>query len=189
MQYTTSEAPRKPSKAELEEEMISLVTGNLKDELISDLLALYVSIMEELRRRNVLRSENIPTGDLAEYLFCQTFGWTQGRNSQKGFDAESEDGTRYQIKGRRLNIRNPSRQVSQIRDIDRFDFLAAVLFDHDYQVQRAALIPAQIVKDSAIYVTRTNSYRFMLQDGVWDMAGVRDVTEQIAETFFTHDIC
>jgi hypothetical protein len=101
---------------------------------IADLLALHAAIMEELRARNVLRSENNPTGDLAEYLFCAAFGWTQENNSAKAFDATGEDGTRYQIKGRRIHRRNGSRQLSAIRDPNGFDILAAVLFDDNYGV-------------------------------------------------------
>jgi hypothetical protein len=51
--------------------------GSLHDKSISELLALYVAVMEELRERDVLRSANNPTGDFAEYLFCRAFGWTQ----------------------------------------------------------------------------------------------------------------
>ena len=43
---------------------------SLDNRSVAELLALHVAIMEELRARNVLRSANNPTGDLAEYLFC-----------------------------------------------------------------------------------------------------------------------
>lgn len=146
---------------------------------ILDLLALHVEIMDELRNRDVIRSENNPTGDLAEYLFCRAFGWAQNPNSSKGVDAAAPDGTRYQIKGRRLHKRNLSRQLSAIRDIGGFDFLAAVLFDHKYRVSRAALIPALIVQSRATFVEYTKSHKFMLPDGVWDLLGVIDVTEKL----------
>lgn len=146
---------------------------------VLDLLALHVEIMDQLRNRCVIRSENNPTGDLAEYLFCRAFGWVQNPNSSKGVDAAASDGTRYQIKGRRLHKRNLSRQLSAIRDIDGFDFLAAVLFDHKYRVSRAALIPASIVHSRATFVEYTSSHKFMLPDQVWDLPGVIDVTAQL----------
>ncbi|MCY4302963.1 MAG: hypothetical protein OXC68_14685 [Aestuariivita sp.] len=41
-----------------------------------DLLGLHVDALKELRAQGVLRSENIlPTGVLAEFLFCKAFGW------------------------------------------------------------------------------------------------------------------
>ena len=39
----------------------------------AELLRLYAGIGTELRRRGIVRSENI-TGDMAEYLFCLAFG-------------------------------------------------------------------------------------------------------------------
>lgn len=123
---------------------------------------LQAAIMEELRSREVLRSANNPTGDLAEYLFCAAFGWKQAANSEKGFDATDTNGIRYQIKGRRILRRNPSRQLSAIRDLTGFDVLAAVLFDDNYNITRAALIPAAMVKEKAVYVGHTNSHKFIL---------------------------
>ncbi|OYU72039.1 MAG: hypothetical protein CFE32_24915, partial [Alphaproteobacteria bacterium PA3] len=109
---------------------------------VAKLLVLHAEIGEELRERGVVRSANNPTGDLAEYLFCKAFGWQQAPNSERGYDATGPDGTRYQIKGRRIHRRNKSRQLSAIRDIDggHFDVLAGVLIDDNFNVMRAALI-------------------------------------------------
>ena len=127
----------------------------------------------------MLRSANNPTGDLAEYLFCAAFGWTQEGNSAKAFDATGDDGTRYQIKGRRIHRRNKSRQLSAIRDLAGFDILAAVLFDDDYRVMRAALISVSVVRDRSTFIKHTNSHKFLLRDGMWDAPGVIDVTERL----------
>lgn len=151
----------------------------LRDKSIPDLLTIHVAVMEELRARAVLRSANNPTGDLAEYLFCAAFNWVQEGNSAKALDATSVDGTRYQIKGRRIHRRNKSRQLSAIRSLDGFDILAAVLFDDDYRVMRAALIPAAIVRARSPYIEHTNSHKFMLRDEVWDDSNVIDVTDRL----------
>lgn len=135
--------------------------------------------MEELRGRDVLRSANNPTGDLAEYLFCTAFGWAQGANSAKAFDATGDDGIRYQIKGRRVHRRNKSRQLSAIRELNGFDVLAAVLFDNDYRIMRAALIGVAVVRDRSTYIAHTNSHKFLLRDDVWDAPGVTDVTDYL----------
>ena len=153
----------------------------LTNKSIPELLALHASVMDELRGRDVLRSENNPTGDLAEFLFCKAYGWTQASNSEKGFDATDGTGKRYQIKGRRLNRhrRDKSRQLSAIRDFEGFDFLAATLFDHDYRVERAALIPRAVVQDLSTYYSHTNSHRFLLRDEVWEAPEVVDVTDRL----------
>ena len=154
---------------------------SLRTKSIADLLALHVAIMEELRARDVLRSANNPTGDLAEYLFCSAFSWAQENNSAKAFDATGDDGRRYQIKGRRIHRRNRSRQLSAIRDLDGFDTLAAVLFDDDYRIVQAALIPAAVVREHSTYIAHTNSHKFLLRDAIWDVHGVIDVTDRLRE--------
>jgi hypothetical protein len=155
---------------------------NLSELTPSQLLSLHAKLGDELRDRGITRSSNNPTGDLAEYLFCKAFGWTQAGNSQAGFDAFSADGTRYQIKGRRLTIRNKSRQLSAIRNLQngKFDFLAAVLFNEDYTVLRAAVIPHAVAKYYAKFVVHTNSHKFLLRDEIWSADGVKDVTPQLA---------
>ena len=57
--------------------------------------------------------------------------------------------------------------MSAIRDFDGFDTLAAVLFEEQFRVSRAALIPRAVVRERANFVRHTNSYRFMLSDDVW----------------------
>src|SRR5664280_580678 len=102
------------------------------------LLALHATLGDERRARGITRSANNPAGDLAEYLFCKAFGWNQAGNSHANVDAVGSDGTRYQIKGRRMTRFNSSRQLSAIRDLagGHFDFLAGVLFNEDYSVKR-----------------------------------------------------
>lgn len=157
-------------------------TDRLKSLSVAELLVLHAQVGEELRDRGVVRSANNPTGDLAEYLFCRAFGWRQAPNSERGYDAIGPDGIRYQIKGRRIHRRNKSRQLSAIRDIDggHFDVLAGVLFDDDFNVMKAALVPIAFVVERSTYIAHTNSNKFMLRDEVWTAPGVRDVTAEIA---------
>lgn len=146
------------------------------------LLKLHAETMAELRARGIVRSANNPTGDLAEFLFCKAFGWTRAENSNPNMDAVARDGSRYQIKGRRLTPQNGSRQLSAIRDLagGHFDFLAGVLFDEDYTVQRAALVPYAVVNGGlSTYVRRTNSHKFFLRDDVWNLPGVMDATRDL----------
>ena len=137
--------------------------------------------MEELRRREIVRSSNNPLGDFAELLFCLALGWTRSHAESKGFDALDNQGNRYQIKSRRLT--NPSRQLGVIRELhdeqSPFDYLAAVLMTPEFQVQRAALVPLSIVRELATHVPRSNSWRFILRDNVWEKLGVRDVTDEL----------
>ena len=146
----------------------------------SELLALHAKISNELEQRKITRSANNPTGDVAELIFCKAFDWNQENNSKKGYDAYlGED--RFQIKGRRLDNGRGSRQLSFIRAIETkpFDFLAAVIFNLDYTVWRAALIPFDIVQAQAKPVKHVNGHRFLLRDSVWDEVKVEDVTSEL----------
>lgn len=142
------------------------------------LLSLMGDILRELRTRDICRSENLPTEDFAEYLFCRAFDWQREANSKRGFDATDDSGTRYQIKGRRLTTHGrSSRQLSAIRGLDQFDFLAAVLFNETYGIQRAALVPIAEIRERSKFVPHTNSHKFQLTDEIWDAPQVRDVTD------------
>ena len=148
------------------------------------LLGLYGALLDELRRRGVVRSSNNPLSDYAEGLFCKAFGWAQEGNSAAGYDAvDAANGTRYQIKGRRLTAHNASRQLSAIRNLDDhpFHFLAGLLVDARFQIVRAAIIPFDVVKAQAARVEHTNSWKFMLRNSVWELDGVCDVTDELRE--------
>lgn len=67
-----------------------------------ELLRAHGAILDELRRREIVRSTNSPISDYAEVLFCRAFGWTREGNSAAGFDATDVEGQRYQIKACRM---------------------------------------------------------------------------------------
>lgn len=145
------------------------------------LLRLHAAVVEELRRRGIVRSANNPVGDYAEHLFCRAFGWQPLSNSAKGADAEDRQGTRFQIKSRRLLGPHYSRQLSALRDLDknRFDRLAAVLFEVDFTVLRAAIVPYDLVLSNSKHTEWTSSWRFELHDSVWSWPEVQDVTDTL----------
>ena len=150
------------------------------------LLQLCAGIGTELRRRNIVRTENI-TGDVAEYLFCRALSLTP--MPTRHIDAVDRDGKRYQIKGRRVTARNPSRELGAIRDMSgqHFDYLAGLLFNEDFTIRRAALIPHAVVMDRGTHVKRSNSHKFLLLDDIWDAPDVRDVTDELTTAARTLD--
>jgi len=148
---------------------------------IPELFDMYTAIGDELRQRGIMRTSNNLVGDLAEYIFSKAMGWTLERNSKEAIDAVDPKGTRYQIKGRRLTPQNPSRQLGALRklDTDNFDMLAAVLFNPDYSVQRAILLPCKQVLAHATYIDEHKLWKFMLTDDKWHLPEAQDVTEQL----------
>jgi hypothetical protein len=75
--------------------------------------------------------------------------------------------------------------LSAIRDLKEkhFDFLAGVLFNEDYSVSKAILIPHAVVLKLATPDEHVNGHRFLLRDDVWDdrwkVEGVVDVTAKL----------
>ncbi len=148
-----------------------------------DLLALYAKIIDELIDQKVVRSSNNPVADYSEYLTARAFGLTLVANATIGFDAISADDVRYQVKARRLTARNGSRQLGFIRGLDKeedpFDLLVGILFDSDFTVLRAALIPIEVIRANAARVDYVNGWRFILRESVWVLPGVEDATDAI----------
>ena len=148
---------------------------------IFELLRTYDDVMDEVRRRDVVRSRNSPISDLAEVLFCRVFGWTREGISVAGHDAKDGSGVRYQIKARRIGKGSGSRQLSAMRNLEcnPFEMLAGVLFNPDFSVHRAAIIPVDVVKSRATWSKHTNSHKFFLKDAVWSESSVMDVTSRL----------
>ena len=130
-----------------------------------ELLKLYTELMEELRSRGTVRSSNGPGADVAEGLVAKALSLTLNTASTAGYDGIDPRGRKIEIKCRRLTRHNESRQLSAIRNLDRahFDLLAGVLFNEDFSVMKAALIPFEVVKQHAVFVKHTNGWKFVLR--------------------------
>ena len=136
------------------------MAANLMDATAADLLNLHSSVIDELRRRGVVRTGNNPTGDYTEWLVAKTLNLTLATSSAKGFDATDLHGVRYQIKGRRVTSRNPSTQLSVIRALESsdFDVLIAIIFDDLWNVVYAVKILHETVSKIATFRKHVNGH-------------------------------
>lgn len=150
----------------------------MAEKSIPELLSMHGAILDELKRRGVVRSKNNPTGDYAEWLVSERLGLSLETNSAKGFDATDSQGLRYQIKGRRVTPDNPSTQLGVLRNLDGrdFDFLVAVVFDKDWTVLRAVKIPHGVVGTLATFRPHVNGHVMHLRQSVLDVIGVEDIS-------------
>jgi hypothetical protein len=146
-----------------------------------DLLALFASVMDELRGRGVVRSSNSPGADYAELLVSKALKLKLNTASTAGYDGTDSRGKKYEVKCRRVTKYNKSRQLSAIRGLEHkhFDFLVGVLFDSDFRVNRVALVPYRVVRRHSSFVASTNSWKFLLRDSVWSLRGVEDITAKV----------
>jgi hypothetical protein len=148
-----------------------------------ELLTLFGGVLEELRGRGTIRSTNNPVADYAEGLCAKGLDLTLATKSTRGYDGIDAYGRRIEIKARRVTPHNSSRQLSAIRGLDdrHFDLLAGVLFDQDFGLVKACLMPYEVVISHSTYVSHSNSWRFLLRDGVWSLPGVMDITHQLRQ--------
>jgi hypothetical protein len=172
-----------PADAYTEAKEVETRPALIRDASVRQLLRIHADVLSELRDREIVRTGNSPLGDYAELLFATAFSWELANNSSAGHDAVDRDGRRYQIKARRVTSRNKSRQLSAIRKLPEatFDYLACVLFDENYAILKAIIIPHMLVTRIVKRTEHTNSWRLMLTDNVWNLDGVRDVTSELRE--------
>jgi hypothetical protein len=150
---------------------------------LPDLLAAHSAVLDELRRRKVVRSKNNPTGDYAEWLVSTKLGLRLETNSAKGYDATDSQGLRYQIKGRRVTPGNPSTQLGVIRNLDGHDFdvLIAVVLDASWHVRSAARIPHEVILRLATFRKHVNGHVLHLRPSVFSEPGVEDISASLAD--------
>lgn len=158
-----------------------MVVENLGNLTPAELLVAHSALIHELKRRGVVRSENNPTGDYAEWLVSKQLGLTLAAKSEKGFDAVDAEGFRYQVKSRRHNADNASSQLGVIRDLESqgFDYLIAVVFDAEWNVLRAAKIPYRLVNKLATFSKRQNGHIMHMRESILSEKEVEDITRAI----------
>ena len=124
----------------------------------SGLFSLYRAILRELKSRGVIRTENAPVGDYAEYLVATALGGRLAPNSEKAWDVLAHDGEKLQVKARVVSDPAEPGQL-QLSPFRSFSFDSAVivlLSAADYAVSRASKVLRYVVESSAIYRQHVN---------------------------------
>jgi hypothetical protein len=111
----------------------------------AELLADWAAVMRELRRREVIRTNNNPVGDIAEALVAAYFGGERGTFSQAGWDVRTGD-ERIQVKAIRQTSGAIRTTLSPIRDSD-YDAVVVVIFDEDFRVTEGLKFPRATVEE------------------------------------------
>ena len=139
----------------------------MNEKEIKEKLKAYAEILDSLYKSGIVRTYNSPVGDYAEWLVSNKLGLELQKNSAAGFDAlDKNTGLRYQIKSRWTHPKNKRKILNVIRDYEKcpFDYLVAVIFSFDFEIEEAYLIPYELIKQyfsynkhqNGIVVTLTN---------------------------------
>lgn len=125
---------------------------------VGEILHVYTSLLAELRRRGLVRTNNAPIGDLAEYACAAYYEGELAPNSEKSYDLLAADGRRVQVKVR--NVRNDtsaSATFSSIRSTD-FDVCVFILANAGTNLIEAAYEwTVDEIRDHGRFTSHTNS--------------------------------
>jgi hypothetical protein len=133
------------------------VTYDAAKRSTGDLLRDWAAVMRELRRRDVIRTNNNPVGDIAEAIVHGHYGGERASFSQAGWDVLTPEGERIQVKAARSTPTNKRTNLSPIRDRD-YDSVVAVLFDEDFQVMDALKVSREVAEELATYKAHINGH-------------------------------
>lgn len=157
---------------------------NLDGSTVPELLAMYASILNELRRRGVVRSGNAPAGDYAEWLVARALDGTLVANfSVPSYDLTLDDGTRIQVKCRLVSAPPTAgqTQTSPFRSWE-FDLAALVLLDaQTYQPVLGVLLPVAVVQQHARPRSHVNGHVVFIRPPLLDDPAVIDITDKLRE--------
>lgn len=119
--------------------------GSLESRTNDELVGLYGEVMVEMRRRGIVRSANNPIADIAERLVATHYGVDPEPPNSKTYDVVSADGATIQVKALRRTSKS-RRNLSPLRSLD-FDYVAAVIFASDMQLEAVLLVPVDVVRE------------------------------------------
>jgi len=146
-----------------------------------ELLQLQAEATNELRRREIVRTQNNPLGDYTEWLVSKILNLELAKNSKAGYDAIDSNGVKIQIKGRRITLKNKSTQLSAIRNLAEKDFdeLIAILYDENFDVIEALSIPHAVVTEYATYRKHVNAHILFIKGPILSDLRIQSIKEKI----------
>lgn len=146
-----------------------------------ELMQLNQLTLDELERREVIRTRNNPISEYTEWLVADKMQMVLAAPSTKGYDATTTDDRKIQIKSRKNNLKNKSLILGIIRnyDLNQFDELIAVIYNHDFSIRYAMSIPHELVKEYGFYNEHQNGYTLRISNLLLNDPRVTDIIEFI----------
>lgn len=144
----------------------------------SGLFSLYRAILSELKSRGVIRTENAPVGDYAEYLVATALGGQLAPNSEKSWDVLAKGGEKLQVKARVVSDPPEPGQL-QLSPFRSFSFDSAVivlLSAADYVVARASKVPRYVIESSAVHRQHVNGKVLVARPEIMGHPDATDLT-------------
>ena len=149
---------------------------------VASLLAGYAAALAELKRRGVVRTDNAPAGDYAEWLVAKAVGGTiASSTSEKSWDIVAPGYGLLQVKCRLVStpVKSGQLQTSPFRSWD-FDLAAFVMLSgQDYSVVRAALVPVDAVRAAGQRRDHVGGWVIQMRSSLLEADGAEDITQRL----------
>jgi hypothetical protein len=136
-------------------------SGRTTPELLGD----WAAVMRALRERGVIRTNNNPVGDIAEFIVAAHVQGERSGSSQAGWDVKAPNGDLIQVKGARQTADNNRSKLGAIRK-DEYHYVIAVIFDEEFRVTEALRIPRDVVEELYPITEHTNAIEIRLTKGL-----------------------
>lgn len=140
---------------------------------VRDLLKLDAAVIEELRRRELVRTNNKPLGDIAEAVVYEARGGILEPNSTRSHDITAPDGQRIQVKA--MGPRSAGTQTFSVFRSTDFTTAVFLIFDVDFNLTEAREVTAADIEQTRI-IAHTNGRASTLQ---WVRTVGTDVTAEM----------
>lgn len=117
-----------------------------------ELVLAFAQAFRALRERGIVRTNNMPTGEIAERLVASRLGVAPAPGNTHGYDVLAND-IRYQVKGHRVLPGKRGKHYGAVRNLDghEFDVLVAVHLDIDFAPIEAFAVRWETVKELSRY--------------------------------------
>jgi hypothetical protein len=129
------------------------------------LLEVWTGSLEELRRREVVRTYNNPIGDIAEAIVARHYGGVRGSFVQAGWDVAVGEEL-LQVKACRRATPTTTLGFSPVRHRDGYTALVLVVFAADMTIEQAWRIPRDVVNTLARFNSHVNGLKLSLTAAV-----------------------
>ncbi|MGO1735866.1 MAG: DUF6998 domain-containing protein [Leucobacter sp.] len=118
---------------------------------VKQLLRLEASIVTELRRRDLVRTNNKPLGDIAEHVVWLARGGVLEPNSTKSHDITTSAGQRIQVKAMANRAAGAGARFSPFRSAD-YHTAVFLVFDAEFEIVEAYEVVAGHIEEHVRFV-------------------------------------
>lgn len=118
---------------------------------VKHLLLLEASVVKELRRRDLVRTNNKPLGDIAEYVVWLARGGVLEPNSTKSHDITTDSGHRIQVKAMANRAAGAGARFSPFRSAG-YHTAVSLVFDTVFEIVEAFEVEADQIEAHVRFV-------------------------------------